>query len=165
MSKNKSLIVPVEPISLQTSPIQLSPLKVPPLSKLSVAIKEELYMALVYIRGGLPMLSHVIVHDITVTSEWLKIPLLTKSDYTPYKLLVVLSSNYPEESDYLITFTKALNSFFKQKVFLYPPAVTFIGEKEFLASLKMDNNMISDSVGCGRIIVDVEIEKDWIWND
>ncbi len=173
MSKNGSKTFPVEQSSIQQplvqkKPIQKSPIKEPPLVNLAVEIKEELYMISLYIRAKLPMLSHVIVHDVTITSHSSPLSFISKlglNFYTPYKLLVILKSDYEGAAKDLELFSENLPSFYKQYSFLYPPSITFIGEKEFAASMKMDNSMIIDTVCRGRVIVDVEIEKDWIWND
>ncbi len=144
------------------------PMPKSPVANLASNVKAELHMTLLYIEACLPMLSHVIVHDIKITSHYNPLYFISKMRfgfYTPYKLLIILKSDYKESTDYLEIFSKAFTSFCKQRKLLYPPAVTFVGEKEFEASMQMKNNMIANSVNRGRVIVDIEVEKDWIWND
>ncbi len=144
------------------------PMPKSPVAYLASNVKKELHMILCYIEACLPMLSHVIVHDIKITSHYNSLFLISKARggfHTPYKLLIILKSDYKESIEYFQIFSKAFRSFCRQRKLVYPPAVTIIGEKEFEASLQMKNNMIAKSVNRGRVIVDIEVEKEWVWND
>ncbi len=147
---------------------QESPIQESPVSDLASDIKEELRLITIYIRSCLPQLSHIIMHDITVTSHFNSLSFISQMglpSHIPYKLLIVLKPDYKEDGSYLTKFSTGINSFCRLEELIYTPSFTIIGEKEFVASMRMENNMIANSVGRGRVIVDIEVEKDWIWND
>ncbi len=137
-----------------------------PVADLSPEIKEELRTITSYICATLPSLGHIIMHDVACSTKKNIFSLLSQKithSYTPYKLLVITK---PSDDPVAIKrFGEKIRIYCARQQLSPIPEITIIREPEFLASMELESGMIAESVKNGRIIVDVEVEKDWIWND
>ncbi len=137
-----------------------------PVADLSPKIKKEVRTITSYICATLPSLGHIIMHDVACSTKKNIFSLLspkTLQSYKPYKLLIIIKPS--DDPNAIKRYGEKLRRYCNHQGLRPIPEITIIREPEFLASMDLESGMIAESVKNGRIIVDVEVEKDWIWND
>ncbi len=137
-----------------------------PVADLSPEIKEELRTLTSYICATLPSLGHIIMHDVACSTQKSIFSLLSQKithSYTPYKLLIITKTS--DDPAAIKRFGEKLRIYCARQQLRPIPEITIIREPEFLASMELESGMIAESVKSGRMIVVIEVEKDWIWRD